>query len=189
MRKKQLDFFNLTIPKSAFGGSHLKSHPKCARPISCKDLMHVVLKSEKAKGALSFARIEREIQQLARKLGLKLGVKINDIVVMSNHIHLSIRVMSRRAFKAFLRSLSALIIRKLCKGMVTGKNFFFNGRPFSRIIASGRRSYATINRYFDLNRLEKIGFSKTESLSLGLCVQKGVDSHAQYLSKCTLWPS
>jgi REP element-mobilizing transposase RayT len=168
MKLKQLDFFHSAIPKSAFGGSHLKSHPKSARPISCKDPMHVVLKSDKALGSLSFLKIEREILNMARKLGIKLGVKVYDIVVMSNHIHISFRVRTRRAFKAFLRALPALICRRLLRHLKSNRRAFFSGRPFSRIIASGRRSYATIKRYFDLNRLEKVGFSKSESLILGL---------------------
>ncbi len=63
MRRKQLDLFlqNKKNPDPFFGGSDLKSHPKKARPISTKDYMHVVLKSDLAKGPLSFLRIERII--------------------------------------------------------------------------------------------------------------------------------
>jgi len=187
MRRKQLDLFlqNKKVLKAYFGGSGLKSHPKVARPISTKDLMHVVLKSKQAKGPSSFLRIEREIISLAQRLGVRLNVKLSDIVVMSNHIHIALRVRQRRAFNGCLRALSGLVVRKLLKneGSVPSErgslinspsmwdgtiNSFFSGRPSSRIVASGRKSWIAIARYFELNRLEKLGFSKSESRYFGL---------------------
>lgn len=174
MRAEQTDFFSNPVLKlskrhahtSSFGGSSLKSHPKTARPFSTKHLMHVVLKSERAKGPRSFLRIERELIALAKTLGIALNVQIKDIVVMTNHVHLSIKVSHRRAFHAYLRALGGLIVRKLLKtekGNPTSVKNFFTGRPFSRIVAAGRKSFAALARYFALNRLEKRGFRKVKA--------------------------
>ncbi len=179
MRRKQLDLFlqNKKNPDPFFGGSKLKSNPKVARPISTKDYMHVVLKSDLAKGALSFLRIERVLISLVQNLGLKLNVKVKDVVVMTNHIHLAIKVRHRRHFKAYLRALTGLIVRKIIRIKKTLKvdtsapsdiEKFFKGRPFSRIVDSGRKSFCNLMRYFELNRLEKCGYSKAESRVRGL---------------------
>ncbi len=173
MRHKQLDLFlqNKKNPDPFFGGSNLKSNPKVARPISTKDFMHVVLKSDHAKGPLSFLRIERVLISLVQNLGDKLNVKVKDVVVMTNHIHLAIKVRHRRHFKAYLRALTGLIVRKLLKterSKPAGFEKFFKGRPFSRIVNSGRKSFGNLMRYFELNRLEKCGYSKAESRAEGL---------------------
>lgn len=170
-RAKQCDIFSTTKTKPFFGGSSLTSNPKTARPISTKDIMHVVLKSEKAKGPLCFTTRERLILNLIRNLAAKLGVQVNDAVVMSNHIHLSLRVYQRRAFKAYMRSLPGLIARlvlKAEKGRASALKNFFVGRPFSRIVALGYKSFKALREYFELNRLEKRGFTKEKSRYLGL---------------------
>ncbi len=116
-------------------------------------------------------------------MATRLGVELKDIVVHSNHIHLLLRVSRRRAFFAFLRALCGLIARKITskeRGLAktsrqkesnTSKGNlekFFAGRPFTRIVSLGRKSYKSIKEYFDLNRLEKLGYSKEVSRKRGL---------------------
>ncbi len=160
------------------------SNPKTARPVSCKHANHVVLKSYQAIGSRSFIRHERWILNKSRSLATRLGVELKDIVVHSNHIHLLLRVSRRRAFFAFLRALCGLIARKITskeRGLAKTSNKkasrntskgnlekFFAGRPFSRIVSLGRKSYKSIKEYFDLNRLEKLGYSKEVSRKTGL---------------------
>jgi REP element-mobilizing transposase RayT len=178
---KQQDFFSEDRKKykASFGGSSFQSNPKTARPISAKYPMHVVLKSEKAKGPHSFLRFERSILFLAQRLAGKMGVRILDLVVMSNHVHISLRVYRRKSFHSFLRALNGLIARKVlgverrrALGGAQGSKIiagrFFSGRPFSRIVNSGRRSFKFLKDYFELNRLEKMGYSKEQSRRLGL---------------------
>ncbi len=168
----------------AFGGAGLNSNPKVARPISCKEYMHVVLKSNHARNEKSFLRHEKWILTMASKLGKKLGVKILDIVVMSNHIHLLVKVHRRRAFAAYFKALCGLIVRRICKikrGLpraagqaqfcnsslaekeTIAEGSFFAGRPFSRIVSMGRRSFRNIKNYFELNRLERLGHAKADA--------------------------
>ncbi len=172
-RIKQTDFFLSKGKKLSphFGGSDLTSNPKIARPISTKDLMHVVLKSEKARGHYCFLKKEGALITLARQLGIKLNIKVSDIVVMSNHIHLCLKAGSRRAFQSYLRALSGLVVRKVLgaeRSKASAIRDFFVGRPFSRIVAQGCRSFRGLMNYFELNRLEKEGFTKNQSRALGL---------------------
>jgi REP element-mobilizing transposase RayT len=162
------EFRNL---KCHFGGSNLKSNPKKARPISTKDLMHVVVKSELAQGRYSFLNFERTLLSLLKGLAVRLNVEVCDVVVMRNHIHLALRVRSRRAFQNYLRALTGLVARKVLgaeKNRPSHLKKFFKGRPFSRIVAAGKRSFRILANYFSLNRLEKRGFSKSESRAWGL---------------------
>ncbi len=172
----------------SFGGAPAqgagRSNPKTARPVSCKHANHVVLKSYRATGACSFLRNERWILEKAKSLAPKLGVDLKDIVVQANHIHLLLRVSRRRAFFAYLRALCGLIVRKITskeRGLARAafhkttrsrangnSEKFFAGRPFSRIVSLGRKSYKAIKDYFELNRLEKIGYSKEFSRKEGL---------------------
>ena len=172
-KAKQIDLFlmNQSNLKSSFGGSLVKSHPKSARPISTKDFMHVVLKSKQAQGPYSFLRCERSLLFLLRKLACDMNVALTDVVVMGNHIHLSLKVKSRRAFSNYLRAATGLIARKVLgaeKHSPSSLTKFFEGRPFSRIVASGKKCWRVLARYFELNRLEKCGFSKSESRVLNL---------------------
>ena len=90
---------------------------------------------------------------------------------MRNHIHLAIRVKSRRRFQNYLRALGGVIARKVLgaeKNSRAKLRNFFKGRPFSRIVASGRKSFRDLANYFELNRWERRGFSKERSRDLGL---------------------
>ena len=140
--------------KSSFGGSELNSNPKTARPISTKDLMHVVLKSDQAKADYRFLRFERELLALIRSVAIKLNVEVYDVVVMSNHIHLALRARSRRGFQSYLRALVGLIARKILGAQKNNPSVlkrFFTGRPFSRIVATCRGRALTASANSDSN--------------------------------------
>lgn len=164
-----MDLFSKKVIETNFGGSQKKGNPKTARPVSTKQLMHVVLKSDKAVGSTSFLRFERNILVLAKNLSLNAGVQIKDMVVMGNHIHIALKCNRRGALTVFLRALCGIIARKVLsaeKGTPSSIQGFFSGRPFSRIVAIGRKSYLTIRDYFQLNRLEKLGWSQEAGRNL-----------------------
>lgn len=103
-------------------------------------------------------------------MAAKLGVQVKDVVVMSNHVHLLLKFRARRSFRAFVSGVSGMLARKIL-GAERGKKSdskLFVGRPFSRIVNMARRSYLAIKRYFDLNRLERRGYSKRVSRELNL---------------------
>lgn len=173
-RPRQTELFANQNIKLSFGGSSRKGNPKIARPFSTKHFMHVVLKSEKAYGEYSLLHFERNIIKLSKSLGRRLGVEIKDIVVMGNHIHLLVKCLKRSALANFLRAFSGILVRKIIgaeKGMALQDGArlkigeFFTCRPFSRVVAAGKKSFVTLKRYFDLNRLEKLGWSKNEGRS------------------------
>ena len=98
----------------SFGGSLLKrSHAKDARPLSSKQALHIVLRSDHATGSRSMLIKERVIQNTLKKIGTKHGVKIYRVANAGNHLHLLVRFTQRRGLQNFLRGACGIIARKM----------------------------------------------------------------------------
>ena len=170
-----MTFLNLDTKSSSFGGSLLnKSNAKTARPISTKKVMHLVLRSEKAKGAYSFLlskhkdRIEDTIYNQARKT----GVKVYSYANSGNHLHILVLPRTRRAFSNFIRAICGIIAR-IVLGKERGQaqhsenssskainpEKFWDQRPFSRILEWGK-AFNLAKDYLLQNTLEALGFIK-----------------------------
>jgi len=115
LKQRQLDFEILEDKNiKHFGGAFLKnSNPKEKRPITTKRAMHLVLRSSRAKGSLSFLKKERIIQNIIYKQAKSSGVKVYRVANGGNHLHLIIMPSSREAFNTFIRSVSGLIVREI----------------------------------------------------------------------------
>jgi hypothetical protein len=163
MRKPKQDllpgFGQLGIKK--FGGTGLKGNAREQRPISIKRPLHLVMKSTLARGDKSFLSKTRArlIEDLVHRQGRLSGVKVYRFANSGNHLHLVIKPISRRAFKAYIRTISGLIAR-ITLGAEKGKALglkFWDARPFTRIVEWGR-DYKNVCNYVLQNTLEAIGF-------------------------------
>jgi REP element-mobilizing transposase RayT len=128
--------------------------------------MHFVLRSSKAKGELSFRR-PRNTRMIHDRLTLfarKQCVRILQVAIHGNHIHLHIRLASRHTYPAFIRALTAAIAMAVTGSSrwrkAAGK--FWDYRPFSRIVR-GRRGFHAVRDYLTINTLEAVGFSRQEA--------------------------
>ena len=98
----------------SFGGSLLKSsHAKTPRPLSSKQALHIVLRSDWATGPRSLLKKERLIQNMLLKSGRRHGVRVYRVANAGNHLHLLVRFTKRRGLQNFLRSSCGLIARKM----------------------------------------------------------------------------
>jgi hypothetical protein len=160
MNAAQVALFQLSAQKKYFGGAYLRnSHAKVKRPITVKTPMHLVMRSELAKGPHSLLKLERRVQKIIYDQGRKFGVKIYRLANAGNHLHLVILPRSRRAFLGFVRAISGLIARavlKVQRGSSKGLKFWVQ-RPFTRIVSWGRE-YRTVCEYLLQNTLESMGF-------------------------------
>ena len=161
-RVQQMKFDHFKDEKiKEFGGSLLKkSHAKKARPISVKKSMHVVLKSSRATGSRSLKRQSRKIDRTVNLQGCKHGVKVYKVGNGGDHLHLVLKPMSRRAFNAFIRSITGLIARIITgrqRGAGAGGSAFWEQRPYSKIIEWGRQFRWTMS-YLMKNDLQTFGF-------------------------------
>ena len=172
----------------SFGGSLLKlSHAKTARPLSSKQALHVVLRSDFAQGERSLLRHERVIRNMLLRQGRRHGVKVYRVANAGNHLHLLVRFTKRRGLQNFLRGSSGLIARKVLgaergrakmrdpdrapgpragfhtesmsqnKAFTSERQRFWSQRPFTRIVSWGK-DFDSVLAYVKLNSLEALGF-------------------------------
>ncbi len=111
-KEKQFSFLNSEpIPKRFFGGALLHGRRKGLRPLSRKDSVHFVLRSEWAMGRDSFLakRNYASIQYIIKRFAKKFGVRIYQQSINSNHLHLLLRITNRALYKAFIKAISGQI--------------------------------------------------------------------------------
>lgn len=160
-RARQLSFFKNEI---SFGGGLLKgANAREPRPISTKNFLHVVLKSDIAKKTETYdLRLTSKRAQVLKILKAKLhdyGIRIHSSAIASNHIHLLITVKSRKKYCQWIRRITGLIARLILdaeKGRAS-KMSFWTSRPFTRIVFWGRDLRAVM-AYLERNALEAVGF-------------------------------
>jgi REP element-mobilizing transposase RayT len=152
-----------TFKKLTHGGVGSKAKRKVARPLVPGKITHVVFKSSKAKGNLSFYKNRLLVKYLLQQRSKKYFIEILDFVNMGNHLHLKVRFKNAVFFKNFLRTFSALLARKITKarkGFKFGK--FWDGLVFTRILTSKFEIYG-LKTYFQANRIEReSGYKKRE---------------------------
>lgn len=175
---KQLNL--LKLPKNAkfFGGSLLIGRRKSQRPLDSNQAVHIVVKSQWAHGKNSFLNRDNylPIKGLVDTISKKYGVRIYQIAIVSNHIHMILRTKRRWLYRAFISSLTGQIAQHVMKNQ-SFKNFaascagegvkkyekqqkeqnFWLHRPFTRILTWGRNFNICMN-YLTQNTLEALGF-------------------------------
>ena len=164
MRSRQqnlFDHFDLKQTRRRYGrtqhgGASTRGHRKLERPLSTKRWIHLVLKSDKAKGFLSFLHAKNKtwVEGILRAKAKKFGVRIDQMVNMGNHFHLKIKISSREGMGQFLKSTTTQIARKLT-GARRGKPFgrFWQGLAFTRVLMSSLEELH-LRGYFEANRVE-----------------------------------
>lgn len=112
------------------------------RPFRAKTPIHVVFRSEMAKGTLSMGAREHArwlrayLPALCRSLKIELMHWSNN----SNHLHLLIRAERKEMFQSFLRAFPGRIARQVlgAEGLLGNGVRYWKSRPYSRIVSWGR---------------------------------------------------
>ncbi len=163
-KNSQHSFFKNKISRN-FGGSVLKSNPKSARPLSTKESIHLVLKSQYAVGNKSMLQTEnvKAIESIVHRQAKSCGIKVYHYVNVGNHIHLVIKLSRHHLYAKFIRAVTGLIARHVMKkergltptepGKYLKKENFWMARPFSRIISWGK-DFLTVTRYMRKNKTQ-----------------------------------
>lgn len=145
------------VGRSTHGGEKSLGLRKEERPLSKSCPIHLILKSKKAYGNLSFFSPKNKawLENLIRSKAKKFFVSIDDFVNMGNHLHLKIRIQDRQSFQQFLKSIVNLIARKLT-GARKGHKFgrFWDGLAYTRILRS-EFERLQLSGYFQANRIQK----------------------------------
>lgn len=170
-------------PKHSHGGSLRKSRiGRQARPLSSKKPIHLVFNAKRSRIKGGFRTYKRYflIQKLVEKYAIKFYVKIEQISIQTDHIHLMVRTTKRSSYQSFFRVVAGQIAQqfelqglltpvvfKKCLSDVTDtlkskervrpqKVSLWIHRPFTRIIL-GWKSYKICRDYIRLNEQEALG--------------------------------
>ena len=164
----------------------LDGKKKSFRPLSSKDSIHFVLRSEWASGKDSFLvrRNKKGIEGIIKRFAKKFGVKIYQQAITGNHIHLLLKITNRYLYRGFIKAVSGMIashvmgqqsfklfaksrsILKAGGGVTTPQisdkstdkaQGFWQFRPFSRVVNWGR-DFKSCTEYLKQNVLEALGF-------------------------------
>ena len=155
MKMKQLALFKMSSAKS-FGGNLGQGKRKTARPLDRGKPLHLVMRSSKAKGALSLKTKEIEIESLLRKAARHSGVRIENFANVGNHLHILLRFQNRGLFQKWLKNIAGKIAR-LITGARKGRPFgkFWDALAFTRIVSWGK-DLIHVRDYVDANGFEGV---------------------------------
>jgi len=150
---RQLGFIFQNDYKKEFGGSLLCGKRKSARPLSTKKPIHLILKCS---GKSVFNPTNRKLEKLIRHQASKYGIKIYEVALNWTHVHLLIKLPSREAYVAFIRTITSLIVSFVSKSKDMNLKSIFDLRPYTKILSWGKQFKAVI-AYVELNTLEALG--------------------------------
>jgi len=182
---RQLGFSFQNDYKKEFGGSLLQGKRKSARPLSTKKPTHLILKCS---GKSVFNPSNRKLEKLIRHQANKYGIKVYEVALNWSHFHLLIKLPSREAYVAFIRTVTSLIVSFVSKskGFVSKGNgvnlktkdldlkSIFDLRPYTKILSWGKQ-FQRVVEYVELNTLEALGLivrAKKDSARKKFCWQE-----------------
>lgn len=171
MRSKRLNFQSPLFRFSDEHGGKLRQRRRGrgARPLSSKLSLYLVLKvnpvTDGRRRSLRMPKNSAILHETLNWEAKKYGVKIEQKAVCNDHVHLMLRIGTRTLYKAFIRSLTGQIAKKikaLERAVTDGpehlepKKTFWMYRPFTRVIR-GLKAYKTLQGYIRLNEQEALG--------------------------------
>jgi REP element-mobilizing transposase RayT len=97
--------------RTEHGGSLSSGKRKTSRPIATKRPLHIVMRSSKACGKLSFLNFQNSsaISQIIKRTTAKFHIRLFRFSNSGNHLHLLIQGSRRKDIQNFLRTAAALI--------------------------------------------------------------------------------
>lgn len=182
LKSKQSSFFANNANKWKHQLSHggelrKKQLGRGSRPLSTKEPIHAVFKIERLRLRYKSLRAPKNFKlvlQIIEKYARHFAVKIEQLSVQNDHVHLLIRTSRRRQFHHFFRVVAGQIAQRFEKEGILSlnssvKNFMMTDtpntteanaskslwkhRPFTRVVR-GWRAYRTIRNYIQLNEKE-----------------------------------
>jgi REP element-mobilizing transposase RayT len=167
---KQLNLMKKSKNSREHGGTASLGKRKTQRALSVKRPIHLVLKSQRAVGKRNLLRHRTLIENVVRKAQRRFSVRIYEMAVVSNHIHLLVKGYSRTELQNFFRVVAGHIAQKILQlhplleseCLETGgaqtkqENKFWLSRVYTRIVTWGRE-FVSVKRYVIQNVREALG--------------------------------
>jgi REP element-mobilizing transposase RayT len=167
---KQLILIPKTKASKEHGGTFSIGRRRKLRPLSVKSPIHLVLRSDFAYGNRSLLRHRPLIKKIIKKAEKRFHIKIYEIAVVSNHIHLLIKGKHRKDIQNFFRVVAGHIAQDILRQFPILKtdiaggapnirekdNKFWQTRIYSRLVSWGRE-FIAVKKYIIQNTLEALG--------------------------------
>ncbi len=134
--------------------------------------LHLVLRSDFAYGSRSLLRHRPLIEKIIAKAKKRFAIRVYEMAIVSNHIHVIIMGCTRQDLQNFFRVVAGHIAQELLrqfpilpsektKGGGASKsrekeNKFWQNRIYTRIVSWGRE-YLAVKEYVAQNALEALG--------------------------------
>ncbi len=158
------------------GGTLSLGKRRKQRPLSLKTPLHLVFKSDFAYASRSLLRHRPLIEKIITKFKKRFHIRVYEMAIVSNHIHLVVKGHRRRDLQNFFRVVAGHIAQEILRQFPilpgertrtggapnkTGKtrekeNRFWQTRIYSRIVSWGRE-YLSVKKYVIQNALEALG--------------------------------
>lgn len=187
---KQLTFKTMSWKHRHSHGGELRKlrAGRKMRALCTKDPIHLVLKAnrETIRGGLRSYKRYFLIQKLVRIYSKKFFVKIEQVSIQGDHIHLLIRISKRSLCQSFLRVLSGQIAQQFINQDLTttetkemiatdtpkerSTRRLWKYRPFTRVVKSWK-AYRIVRDYISLNEAEALGIIAYSKMRLRGLVQ------------------
>lgn len=157
------DFWNSQwIHRQCHGGDlRRRRSGRGARPLSTRDPLHLVFKANREvfpqgfRAPVTYTLVLRVVRRYARRF----AVKVEQISIQGNHLHLLVRTGRRSQYQYFFRVVAGQIAQRVTgtfKRSFVGKVKFWRHRPFTRIV-TGWRACQRVRNYIQLNEKEARG--------------------------------
>ena len=177
---KQRRFFRNSKSKREHGGSLLLGRRRSKRPLSVKEPLHLVLRSDFAYGKRSLTKHRSLIERVIQKYSKRFRIRVYEKAIVTNHIHLLVKGQSKTELANFFRVTAGQIAQEILKSFpilpsekpVGGgtpakagrtptresENTFWQTRIYSRILSWGRE-FKVVTAYVIQNTLEAFGLA------------------------------
>lgn len=168
---KQLPLIPEFNRRKEHGGTFSVGKRRKQRPLSLKKTLHLVLRSDFAHGSRSLLRHRPTIEKVVGKAKKRFAIRVYEMAVVSNHIHILIKGRSRRDIQNFFRVVAGHIAQELLRRfpilpserVIRGgaqktrenENKFWQTRIYSRIVSWGRE-YLNVKKYIVQNTMEAL---------------------------------
>jgi putative transposase len=170
---RQTNLFRGNQHKLSYGGSLRNQRVgRTARPLSTKAPIHCVLKINRKHTRIGLRSYQAfaMINQLLNTYAKRFMVKVEQVSIQGDHIHLLIRASRRSPYQNFFRVVAGqiaqqflgrkwLLVTDTPKGQKKGhgkRGKLWKYRPFTRIVV-GWRAYKIVRHYIQLNEKEILG--------------------------------
>ncbi len=160
------------------GGTFSLGKRRKKRPLSLKKPLHLVLRSDFAFGSRSLLRHRPLIEKVLAKAKKRFSIRIYEMAIVSNHIHIMIKGRTRQDLQNFFRVVAGHIAQELLRQFPVlpsertkqggasktreKENRFWQTRIYSRIVSWGRE-YSNVKEYVVQNALEALGLMPYKS--------------------------